>query len=207
MKKALALGTVLALIGAAATAGKDGQNPMPSVTVYISNNAGTPAPVLDLARLIARSIFVRAGVHLGWQVHQSNRDAARQIITIDITSRTPENLHPGALAYAQMHEGVHIRVFYDRVESMADGSSRVPAVLAHVLVHEITHILEGVCRHSQEGIMKAHWTPQDLWQMARGPLPLDPSDLRLIQLGLMRRCDAENATIAFNRQDKSPIRQ
>ncbi len=34
-------------------------------------------------------------------------------------------------------------------------------VLAHVLVHEITHILEGLNEHSQEGIIKARWTFQD----------------------------------------------
>jgi hypothetical protein len=28
-------------------------------------------------------------------------------------------------------------------------------VLAHVLVHEITHILQGIDRHSESGVMKS----------------------------------------------------
>jgi len=35
-------------------------------------------------------------------------------------------------------------------------------LLAHVLVHEIADILEGVDQDSEEGVMKAHWTADDL---------------------------------------------
>jgi hypothetical protein len=61
-------------------------------------------------------------------------------------------------------------------------------LLAHVLVHEITHILEGIPHHSQDGVMKAHWTPQDIVRMASRPLPFDPQDVALIQYGLAHYC-------------------
>jgi hypothetical protein len=59
-----------------------------------------------------------------------------------------------------------IVVFYDRI---AKGSAREGAGprLAQVLVHEITHILEGVKRHSGSGVMKARWAEWDLFDMVQ----------------------------------------
>jgi hypothetical protein len=50
-----------------------------------------------------------------------------------------------------------------------------------VLVHEITHILQGVDRHSESGIMKAQWTIDDYRAMASKPLSFTPLDVKLIQ--------------------------
>ena len=95
------------------------------------------------------------------------------------------DLLPGALAYALPYEGVHIRVFYDRVERVVPGLTAV--VLAHVLVHETTHILEGIYRHSDSGVMKAAWTKQDHLQMQVEALSFAPEDVKLIRLGLASR--------------------
>ena len=75
---------------------------------------------------------------------------------------------------------------HHRVRDRVAGLSRFaqPAVvLAHVLVHEITHILQGVNRHSDRRL-KAHWTPEDYRAMASKPLPFTPVDVQLIRLGL-----------------------
>jgi hypothetical protein len=60
-------------------------------------------------------------------------------------------------------------------------------LLAHVMVHEIAHILQGVYRHSDNGVMKAVWTGQDYSQMRVGALPFAPEDVELIHLGLARQ--------------------
>jgi hypothetical protein len=65
----------------------------------------------------------------------------------------------------------------------------LPHLLAHVLVHEITHILQGVARHSETGIMKAHWTPVDYRQMLVHPLPFAPEDVQLLQLSMEHRSE------------------
>ena len=69
----------------------------------------------------------------------------------------------------------------------ADRPYATAMLLAHVLVHEITHILEGVNWHSEVGVMKAHWTADDLMQMMYKPLPFDPQDVLLIRKGLANR--------------------
>ena len=68
-----------------------------------------------------------------------------------------------ALAVALPFEGIHIEIFYDRIRA-AEGFVP-PDYLGHVLAHEITHILQSVARHSDSGLMKAHWDRPELVQM------------------------------------------
>jgi len=60
----------------------------------------------------------------------------------------------------------------------------VPYVMAHVLVHEVAHVLQGVKRHSDNGVMKANWTGEDFAQMRRKALPFTADDIDLIQSGV-----------------------
>jgi hypothetical protein len=55
------------------------------------------------------------------------------------------------------------------------------------LVHEITHILEGLDCHSGEGVMKAHWTKEDHGSMIRKPLPFTREDIDLIHVAMAAR--------------------
>jgi hypothetical protein len=77
-------------------------------------------------------------------------------------------------------------VFYDRIGRTVE-PRRVPALLAHVLAHEIGHQLEGISRHSTEGVMKAHWNERDFLEMSDKPLPFAPEDVELIRRGMMNR--------------------
>lgn len=169
--------TMLALVGMSVVAGT--KTP---VNVYIDHRASMAPGTLSLAEALAEQMFKTADIDLKWRTGRPQSDA----IVVELTSRTPPDLHPGALAYAEPFDGVHIRVFYDRLEKMA-GYDRAPRLLAHVLVHEITHILEGLEHHSKTGVMKAHWSEEDIFAMARQPLPFDPADVSLIQLGLTHR--------------------
>jgi hypothetical protein len=86
-----------------------------------------------------------------------------------------------ALAFARPYEG-SIVVFLDRVKEL--NRNEGPSVLAHVLVHEITHVLEGVDRHSATGVMKAHWGYGDYVLLRRKPLPFAEEHVHLIYAGL-----------------------
>ena len=57
-------------------------------------------------------------------------------------------------------------------------------VLGHVMVHEITHIIQGVSRHSDTGLMKPHWSSHDLTEMRYKPLPFAQEDLILLYSAL-----------------------
>ena len=62
-----------------------------------------------------------------------------------------------------------IVAFPNRVQEVNPNGG--PSVMAHVLVHEITHVLEGVARHSGTGVMKARWDDRDYFEMRRKPRP------------------------------------
>ncbi len=105
---------------------------------------------------------------------------------ITLSYNTPQDQLPDAWAYALPYEGTHIVVFYDRIQQKVP-PARVPTLLAHVMAHEITHILEGVKRHSESGVMKAQWDDVDLFEMGRKPLAFAEEDVNLIYLGLDAR--------------------
>jgi hypothetical protein len=41
--------------------------------------------------------------------------------------------------------------------------------------------------HSEHGLMKAVWTPDEVLELAHHPLPFDPEDIRLMREGLANR--------------------
>lgn len=187
MRRISAVFAILALAGMGAVAkSKDDEQ---SITVYVNGRANMPGDALPVAEHVVGEIFAKIGVNIIWHVGQPKKALPGQTIVLDITADAPATDHPGALAYALEYEGVHIAVFYDRVQSMAT-RDLVPKLLGHVLAHEITHILEGVNHHSPEGIMKAHWTGEDIAKMAYKPLPFDPADVQLVHLGFGRRSTA-----------------
>jgi hypothetical protein len=72
---------------------------------------------------------------------------------------------------------------------------RRPFVLGHVLVHEITHILQGFSTHSDRGMMKAEWDAKDFDLMGWTPLAFTEEDVRLIHLGLATRASRTAAIL------------
>jgi hypothetical protein len=103
---------------------------------------------------------------------------------ITFSDDEPTSLLPGALAYAKPFEGTHIVVFYDRVKNRPGSAS---CLLGHVIAHEVAHILQGLTRHSESGIMKAQWDGADYKQMTWKPLQFTDEDVMLIYSGLKLR--------------------
>jgi hypothetical protein len=135
------------------------------------------------AQKLAARMLADIGISLEWKVWEPACEASQAPIFIELSSGAPQKFSPDALAYALPYQGRHITVFLDRIETM-----ECPAiVLAHVMVHEITHIVQGVCRHSDTGLMKARWTSHDLVEMRHRPLPFAPEDLILVYRGLAAR--------------------
>jgi hypothetical protein len=132
-------------------------------------------------KAVSSRIFAGIGVKIQWR-HLGH--CSTQGILITFSNDTPASLMPGALAYALPYEGTHIVVFYDRVTKK---SGNVSILLGHVIAHEVTHILQGVARHSESGVMKANWTGADYQQMTREPLQFAHRDVSLIQNGLRAR--------------------
>ena len=65
--------------------------------------------------------------------------------------------------------------------------SRVPSVLGYILAHEIAHVLQGISRHSESGIMKPKWNARDYVEMREDMLRFTEYDASLIRSGLDER--------------------
>jgi hypothetical protein len=135
------------------------------------------------AQGIAAQMFAGIGIKVQW-LDPSRCPAGA--IRVGLSDHTPPTMQPGALAYALPYEGTRVVIFFDRVTGIAD-PGLVPVLLGHVLVHEVTHILEGAAGHSSEGVMKAYWTPDDYRQMFWKRLPFAQEDVDLIYRGLEKR--------------------
>jgi len=158
-----------------------------TITAYVMDNRVDRATSPVQAEELASQIFATAGIAVDWRRGRPVTDPTPSDLTvvIDIRDQTPAERMPGALAFAEPYEGIHLVVFYDRVRKM--NSPRPESVLGHVLAHEVTHLLEGVARHSKTGVMKARYTHADAYAMLAHPLPFAPEDMALIEVGIEKR--------------------
>ncbi|HUB32517.1 MAG TPA: hypothetical protein VMA31_05785 [Bryobacteraceae bacterium] len=150
------------------------------LVIYMSAPAEDPAMV-GLAEGEARKILAGVGITVDWRMGKPDYEGPAKVILVVVRGSDDPNFKPGALAFTTVGTGAGalIQVFGGRIHC---GMARAqePPILAHVLVHEITHILEGVDRHSAHGIMKAHWNVEDFRRMAYSYLDFAPEDLRMI---------------------------
>ena len=145
---------------------------------------GDNTGIIGSAQFGASRMFAEISVMIVWA--NGRACGADDVIHVHLTDRIPANLPPDALALARLDPGTHIEIFNDRV--MNGPSDLRRRVLIFVLMHEIAHILQGVNRHSETGIMKAHWTQADFNEVKR-PLTFAAEDVALIHLGLKHRPD------------------
>jgi hypothetical protein len=183
--KTAAMMTMAAMLGSLTWAA---DRPGEQKVVACFEKGGGSLPEVPRARTIASELFLPAGVKLelltGRRACEGQRD---DVIVVNLSLNTSKDLYPGALAYARPFEGVHIQVFYDRIANGAHSRQLRPYLLAYVIVHEITHILEGIYWHSDGGIMNAEWTPREYDLMLKSQLPLTEKDIQLIRRGLAAR--------------------
>jgi hypothetical protein len=183
--KTSAMITMAAILAGSAWAATKSDNRKLVICLEDGKHAG-----VETAAAKASSMFLSAGVKLEWHVETGFCKGTPGAMVVSLMTSTPKAFHPGALAYALPYEGVHIQVFYDRIAQ--SDPDLVPSLMACVIVHEITHILQGIDRHSTGGIMKALWTSSDYTQMKRSQLGFTTADVEMIQNGFAART-AHNA--------------
>ena len=143
-----------------------------------------------MVRAAVDGMLVRAGIHIAWVdgKPKSGLVAPAPAVHVRFVRHSMDSHSAGALAYATPFAGgvKTITVLCDRIRQVAGGPRREPSILAHVLAHELGHVLQGTNRHSQTGVMKASWSEQDYDAMAKEPLEYSSGDLDLIREGLNR---------------------
>jgi hypothetical protein len=180
----------IALLVCMAQATAHGSEAHPNLTVCMQ--VGTPDRHLisKLAQVVATRIFANIGIPLDWRACEPAGESSQTPIVVQLVSGKNEGQMSGVLGYAVPYRR-HIIIFFDRIEGMQDDWT----VLGHVMAHEITHVIQGVARHSDTGLMKPRWSNRDLRQMRYKPLPFTPEDLMLLYSALgMRRESTDTPT-------------
>jgi len=177
MKNAWINTWIFAFLAAAVANGAEKHNP--DLIVYVHHGSET-ALVMGPAENQAEHMLASAGISMAWRLGDPRISGRSEVIEVALVDQPNENFKPGALAFARLgpKTGTRIEIFMNRVRASGP-PALLPNILAHVMVHEITHVLEGVARHSASGVMKAHWTPDDFFRM-RAALPFAAEDLELI---------------------------
>jgi hypothetical protein len=185
-------------MGLAALSAMKAEPQAPEIPVPVFVDLNTESPVLlSRAKFIAGSILHRAGVRIVWCKSPSGQPGT---IVISAAHPTPARFPAGALAAATPFGGTRIEIVYERVQEVP--SYLRPTVLGHVLAHEITHMLQGMSRHSETGVMKASWKSSDYHAMYLHPYELSDEDIDLIRRGLQRR-ELNNRAVAASTPPRS----
>jgi hypothetical protein len=171
------------------------------VTVYVQLATPTsPYP----SECIATRMFQQVGISVAWRIANTPQTPDSGVaLKVALASSAPPETYPDALAvsYPFASTSSPIVVFCDRIQSRAGTDACFErTLLAHVLVHEIAHVLQGTDRHSDSGIMKSHWDASDYRLMARHCLRFEDMDVALIRKSRLLRQNQE--TFAFRGDSK-----
>jgi len=142
----------------------------------------------------ASQLLAEAGIRLEWGCGKPGKSESQPAIRLKFVPSAPDGLsgQHDALAAATLYKtGGSILVFDDRVTFylwFLTWTDRWK-VLGHILAHEIVHVLEGIPRHSETGLMKACWSTQDLRSMEGEGLHLANEDQKLLRTQFLRTFD------------------
>ena len=168
---------LIAMIAALAATARAGQK----LDVFVNNGERVPFATLQGAKALASRILASADVSVAWHgMALAGWKGQNRVLIIQLEMDTPAAYHPGALGCSLPSEGVHADIFYNRIRR-TDRQNFEPFLLAHAMVHEMTHLLEGIARHSATGVMKAHWDSGDFLEMRRHLLRFTPEDIQMIR--------------------------
>jgi hypothetical protein len=198
-RMAIGLTTALCAISWNASAREHPGQDWYRVNVQVSSQVQITPDLLRGGQQAASTIFAGIHVQLMWTGQMQPPSTAvagcaggpaTHDLAVEIVPHAPASFSDAALAVAMPYadSGVRIVIFYDRVDPLVRGHGAPQAtVLGYVLAHEIAHVLQGIARHSETGIMRARWTGNDFKQMGAKVLLFTPEDVQLIRQRLAPR--------------------
>src|SRR5579871_2177307 len=139
------------------------------VDVYL-NGRDASEQLLGPAKVLVSGIYDQIGVRLIWHCGElpARRDTSRPAFAVRTAGHPLDSATSEALASARIvgSGGAEIVVYQDRLERLLAGHQTIAGVgAAYVLAHELAHVMQGEARHSQAGILKAHWSEEDYREM------------------------------------------
>ena len=152
-----------------------------AMQLQLVNDAKIPSDVLDAVRRETTAIYASAGIQVRWHDGPQSATPARRFIVKIIP-------HPIASVERQPHVmgaalrdvgGTLVYVFYGRVEGFARARRvRNSTMLAHVIAHEVGHLLLPKGWHAQQGLMRATWDTAHISNAVHGTLTFTSEEIQ-----------------------------
>src|SRR5579864_2144128 len=152
------------------------------VTVFVSDSANAPEPIVLAAERNAGRIFHNAGVGVEWvncgaqdgnrsQAQCDNRMSPVLVVRIIPHARTLGDDIFG-VSFLDHDSGTNADLFFEPIEQLHQQNRDISLapILGDVLAHELGHLLLGSNAHSRDGIMQPHWTREQLRRVAMGQM-------------------------------------
>jgi hypothetical protein len=192
----LALAVLMTVSASAAT------DPSTEVHIYVRGAQHVDLLVTHGAQRQASEMLRSAGIRIVWKFGQPDHTACCKLEVV-LEYDTDAKRTPGVMGYAfpNGNGSGGIKILYRRIVAKR---RRPEKVLAHVIVHEVSHMLQGIARHSDSGIMKAWWSREDYEQMEHAPLEFTALDIQLIQAGVAKRIAKASADKALSYNSPVP---
>lgn len=154
----------------------------PTLLLTLEDGQLAGALLLGMAEGTTARIFAQLGIRTVWQSGGGPSLLPCAVaVRIVLESDAPARFGANTLGYATVGgRGAAIHIFLKRV-IQSHTRELAPVLLGHVFAHEITHYLENTARHSEAGVLKAHWDAGDFDEMAAHPLPFAPEDAELVR--------------------------
>jgi hypothetical protein len=151
--------------------------------LHLLNHAGVPADVLEAARTELTRIYGRAGFELVWDRRGAERPSTR--VTVKIVSYLPQpnRAAPYVMGVTVKHSDGRLAyvVFNEVVAFSRAHNVDLSTLLAHVIAHEVGHVLLPTGAHSPTGVMRATWDRSQIRDAQNGDLTFTAEEIHTIR--------------------------
>jgi hypothetical protein len=131
------------------------------------------------AQNVVDKIYSEIGVRVVWKSAHSSpagctREPSHFRIVVTLQSEATASSSAAAMAFSNPYaaKGPCVTLLMDRLMGAIEKNPRRGGVLlGHVLAHEMGHVIEGIARHSESGLMKEGWSSIEILNLssANGP--------------------------------------
>lgn len=172
-----------------------GYKSTPQLNVRLYSFAGLAPGLIQRAEMEATRLLRAVPLNLNW-VDCTSRAASAACMTdplpTDLVVRVLAKALPQVSANALGIAGTNVGeatafIFYDRMLSLRTQARSLPSIVGRVLAHEITHLLLPPESHSDVGLMRGHWTADDMRTESSACTGISAASVKLMQNEALRR--------------------
>jgi hypothetical protein len=203
----LCLGLILLEPLAGSSAG--GQSNLVQLRVSMFNSSPLLPSTIETAEREAGGVLRSAGVEVVWlncpqdAQHEASHGVCSEVsfpahlhLRILRASRGLKATTVGISFTAKDGTGCYADLFYEAIQQLHEETDASPSlVLGHAMAHELGHLLLGTNSHSPSGLMRAHWTREDLANASKGNLRFSQEQSLRITSRLVRGAPPEPQTL------------